>query len=72
MDEAPAVPAPEDTAADPLPEYLIPDVPDADILAEWDRKLIQPDYVPLLRGRRLENTQGPLLDTVLQHVDDFT
>eukprot|EP00969_Alexandrium_andersonii_P230787 10192985-Alexandrium_andersonii.AAC.1 len=54
------------------PEYLIPDVSDADILAEWDRKLMQPDYVPLLRGRRLEDMQGPLLDTILQNVDEFT
>eukprot|EP00969_Alexandrium_andersonii_P112144 4953211-Alexandrium_andersonii.AAC.1 len=26
--------------------YLMPDVPDPDILAEWDRKLLQPDYIP--------------------------
>eukprot|EP00969_Alexandrium_andersonii_P154953 6850262-Alexandrium_andersonii.AAC.1 len=51
------------------PEYLIPEVSDADILAEWDRKVMQPDYVPLLRGRRLEDMQGPLLDTILQIVD---
>ena len=54
------------------PEYLLPDVSDADILAEWDRKIAQPDHVPYLRGRRLADMQGPLLDTILQHLDDFT
>eukprot|EP00969_Alexandrium_andersonii_P156812 6932481-Alexandrium_andersonii.AAC.1 len=39
-------------------EHLLPDVSDADVLAEWDRKRMQPDYVPLLRGRRLEHMQG--------------
>eukprot|EP00969_Alexandrium_andersonii_P348866 15425335-Alexandrium_andersonii.AAC.1 len=50
----------------------LPTVPDGDVLAEWDRKRMQPDYVPLLRGRRLEHMQGMLLDSILQTMDEFT
>eukprot|EP00969_Alexandrium_andersonii_P313727 13860834-Alexandrium_andersonii.AAC.1 len=38
--------------------YLMPDALDSDILAEWDRKLMQPDYIPRVRGHRLEDMQG--------------
>eukprot|EP00969_Alexandrium_andersonii_P056135 2473718-Alexandrium_andersonii.AAC.1 len=50
-------------------EYFMPDVPAEDILAEWDRKLLQPDYVPRVHGQRLEDMQGPVIDTMRTHLD---
>eukprot|EP00969_Alexandrium_andersonii_P259327 11466778-Alexandrium_andersonii.AAC.1 len=44
---------------------------DAGVLAEWDRKGRQPDYVPLLRGHRLGQMQDVLLDSILQTMDEL-
>eukprot|EP00969_Alexandrium_andersonii_P362341 15459501-Alexandrium_andersonii.AAC.1 len=54
-----------------LAQPLLPADADAGVLAEWDRKGRQPDYVPLLPGHRLGQMQDVLLDSILQTMGEF-
>eukprot|EP00969_Alexandrium_andersonii_P118690 5248432-Alexandrium_andersonii.AAC.1 len=72
MPDEPTVPGQVGANMGHMDGYLMPDMPDPDILAEWDRKLLQPDYIPRVRGQRLEDMHGQLLDTIQLHLDEFT